>query len=87
MLDQVSYDALTTLSHDLAMLLSEHGSHFLQHRLTPPPEEVYTLHRKLAGAYNLCIRLGANIKCRDLLEEIVANHEFEDGQDHPLHLS
>jgi len=65
--------------------LSEHGSHFLQHRLTPPPEEVYTLHRKLAGAYNLCIRLGATIKCRDLLEDIVENHVFEDGQDHPIH--
>jgi aarF domain-containing kinase len=64
--------------------ISEHGSHFLQHRLTPPPEEVYTLHRKLAGAYNLCIRLGANIECRDLLEEIVKNHVFDDGQDHPM---
>ncbi len=64
--------------------ISEHGSHFLRHRLTAPPEEVYTLHRKLAGAYNLCIRLGANIKCRDLLEEIVENYEFEDGQKHPL---
>ena len=64
--------------------LSEHGSPFLQHRLTPPPEEVYTLHRKLAGAFNLCIRLGANIECRDLLEEIMQNHVFEDGEEHPL---
>jgi len=64
--------------------MSEHGSAFLQHRLTPPPEEVYTLHRKLVGAYNLCIKLGAKIKCRDLLEEIVKDHVFEDGQDHPL---
>ncbi|KAL9180114.1 hypothetical protein ACHAXT_008084 [Thalassiosira profunda] len=52
--------------------ISEHGAVFLRHRLTPPPEEVYTLHRKLAGAYNLCIKLGANISCRDLLDEVVA---------------
>ena len=54
--------------------LSGHSSAFLQHRLTPPPPEVYTLHRKLAGAYNLCIKLGAVIPCRDLLDEIVENH-------------
>lgn len=54
--------------------LSGHSSAFLQHRLTPPPPEVYTLHRKLAGAYNLCIKLGAIIPCRDLLDEIVENH-------------
>ena len=65
--------------------ISEYGAPFLQHRLTPPPEEVYTLHRKLAGAYNLCIKLGAKIKCRDLLEDIMKNHVFEDGKDHPLY--
>lgn len=65
--------------------ISDHGSAFLQHRLTPPPEEVYTLHRKLAGTYNLCIKLGANIKCRDLLIDILERHEFEDGLEHPLH--
>lgn len=64
--------------------ISKHGSAFLQHRLTPPPKEVYTLHRKLAGAFNVCIRLGAKIKCRDLLEDVLANHVFDDGKDHPL---
>jgi aarF domain-containing kinase len=64
--------------------LQEHGSAFLQHRLTPPPEEVYTLHRKLAGAFNLCIKLGADIKCRDLLEDVMKNHVFEDGKPHPM---
>jgi aarF domain-containing kinase len=41
----------------------------------PPPEEVYTLHRKLAGAYNLCIKLGSVVSCRDLLDEVAANFE------------
>ena len=56
--------------------LSSHSSAFLQHRLTPPPPEVYTLHRKLAGAFNLCIKLGSIIPCRDLLDEVIDNYDF-----------
>ena len=54
-------------------------------RNSPPPEEVYTLHRKLAGAYMLCIKLGAIIPCRDMLEDVVRNHDFQDGLPHPIH--
>jgi aarF domain-containing kinase len=64
--------------------MGEHTAVFLRHRLTPPPEEVYTLHRKLAGAYMLCIKLGAVVRCRDMLERIVADHVFEDGMENPL---
>lgn len=60
--------------------LSSHSSAFLQHRLTPPPPEVYTLHRKLAGAYNLCIKLGSIIPCRDLLDEVVDNYVYTDAR-------
>ena len=35
----------------------------LKHRLCPPPPEVYTLHRKLSGAYLTCIKLGAVVDC------------------------
>lgn len=66
-----SYEPYDFKSSKITSRISEHGSVFLKHRLTPPPEEVYTLHRKLAGAYNLCIKLGANISCRDLLDEVV----------------
>ncbi|KAM5297660.1 atypical kinase COQ8B, mitochondrial isoform 2-T2 [Glossophaga mutica] len=41
----------------------------LQHRLRPPPEETYALHRKLAGAFLTCARLRANIDCRDLFQD------------------
>jgi len=64
--------------------MSEHTSAFLRHRLTPPPEEVYTLHRKLAGAYMLCIKMGAKVRSRDMLESVVANHVFEDGMPNPI---
>jgi aarF domain-containing kinase len=67
-----SYEPYDFKSSKITSRISEHGSVFLRHRLVPPPEEVYTLHRKLAGAYNLCIKLGAKISCRGLLDEVAA---------------
>ncbi|XP_074133648.1 atypical kinase COQ8B, mitochondrial [Sminthopsis crassicaudata] len=46
----------------------------LRHRLCPPPEETYALHRKLAGAFLACARLGANIPCGDLFHEVYQNY-------------
>jgi aarF domain-containing kinase len=38
----------------------------LRERLAPPPEETYSLHRKLSGAFLLCARLGSKVPCREL---------------------
>ena len=43
----------------------------LRERLTPPPEETYSLHRKLSGAFLLCARLGSRVRCKDLFADAV----------------
>lgn len=44
----------------------------LHERLAPPPEETYSLHRKLSGAFLLCARLGSKVRCREMFEEALA---------------
>jgi len=41
----------------------------LRHRLKPPPDESYSLHRKLSGAFLLCAKLGAKINCKKIFDE------------------
>lgn len=60
----------------LTQRIGQYGGTFMQYRLTPPPSEAYSLHRKLAGAFLLCIKLKANIPCRDILETTFNSYRF-----------
>ncbi|TVY25421.1 Protein ABC1-like protein, mitochondrial [Lachnellula hyalina] len=40
----------------------------IRERLAPPPEETYSLHRKLSGAFLLCARLGSRVPCREMFK-------------------
>lgn len=47
----------------------------VRERLAPPPEETYSLHRKLSGAFLLCAKLGSRVPTRDMFEKAVARWE------------
>ena len=47
----------------------------VKERLAPPPEETYSLHRKLSGAFLLCAKLGSRVPCRELFAKAVKTWE------------
>jgi aarF domain-containing kinase len=44
----------------------------IRERLAPPPEETYSLHRKLSGAFLLCARLGSRVRCKEMFQRALA---------------
>ncbi len=48
----------------------------LQHRLTPPPRETYSLNRKLSGAFLLAARLEATIDTKRIWDDVVGQYDL-----------
>lgn len=42
----------------------------LQHRRTPPPNETYSLNRKLSGCFLLCASLNSRISCAQIFTDL-----------------
>ncbi|OMO82295.1 hypothetical protein COLO4_23104 [Corchorus olitorius] len=68
-------------STNITQSLTNLSSTMLRHRLTPPPDEAYSLHRKLSGAFLACIKLGAVVPCRELLLEVYEHYRFGEDEE------
>jgi aarF domain-containing kinase len=47
----------------------------VKERMAPPPEETYSLHRKLSGAFLLCARLGSRVPCKQMFKDAMVRFE------------
>lgn len=41
----------------------------LKYRLKPPPDETYSLHRKLSGSFLLCSKLSSHVDCKSVFDQ------------------
>ncbi|KAK9837477.1 hypothetical protein WJX81_005202 [Elliptochloris bilobata] len=62
----------------LTRRVADLGAIMLRHRLTAPPEEAYSLHRKLSGAFLACVKLRACVPCRELFYRVYDRYVFDD---------
>jgi aarF domain-containing kinase len=49
----------------------------LKNRLKSPPEQIYSLHRKLSGAYLACIRMRSQVDCHKIFSELRPNYKIQ----------
>ena len=61
-------------------MIASDVSTMIKLRKTPPRREIYTLHRRLNGCFQLAARVGATIAARDILLDVYEKHEWGQQQ-------
>ncbi|CAK9199013.1 unnamed protein product [Sphagnum troendelagicum] len=61
---------------NLTQQVTQLGATMLQHRLTAPPDEAYSLHRKLSGAFLACVKMGSVVRCKEMFLAVYDNYDF-----------
>ncbi|XP_031621626.1 atypical kinase COQ8B, mitochondrial-like [Contarinia nasturtii] len=56
---------------NLSERLSVEVAKMIEQRMSPPPEEVYSINRKISGIVSLCSKLNIKINCRQIYNEII----------------
>jgi aarF domain-containing kinase len=57
-------------NQNITKRIYKHLPTMLKHRLKAPPTEIYSLHRKLSGAYLICIKLKAKVNSKKMFLEL-----------------
>ena len=61
---------------DISKRIAKDVATMIKERLTPPREEIYTLHRRLNGCFQLAARVGARIDAREILLSVHGAHQW-----------
>ncbi|XP_072398411.1 atypical kinase COQ8B, mitochondrial [Diabrotica undecimpunctata] len=68
-------------NQDMTMRIQDLAQTMLVHRLCPPPEEIYSLHRKLSGVFLLCSKLKVKLACRGMFLSLYNDYMTEGNRD------
>ena len=60
-------------SANMTARIYEKIPHMVKNRLRPPPQEVYSLHRILSGAFLACMKLKARVHVGKIFKEVYTN--------------
>jgi aarF domain-containing kinase len=62
--------------NDMTAEIAKEMPIMFEERLSPPPEETYSLHRKLSGAFLMCSKIRANVSCRNDFKDAIKEAGF-----------